>query len=163
MSTEALAHQALGWTAMLRKQDATAEREFKESLRLDPDQAIVDYQLGNVLRTQKVAEKSAEAIFYFARAATFEGPNALTSEARKRMEDYVAQAYAVFTANGDAALLERLKNQARTLPFPSSAFSPLAGALDSDSDAAPSGSASIHIRNQSSWGIRLDCSGAASG
>jgi tetratricopeptide (TPR) repeat protein len=114
---EALAHQTLGWVAMNRKDAAKAEEEFLKSLQIDPNQGQVDYWLAGVLRAEKTPEKVSQALFFYARAATYDGQGALTPEGRKQLNDYLTKAYNSYHGQDDAEL-EKLKALAKSQPLP---------------------------------------------
>jgi tetratricopeptide (TPR) repeat protein len=114
---EALAHKALGWVAMQRKQSDAAAQEFGKSLAIDPNQAEVDFWLANTLRIAKTAEKISQALFYYARAATMEGQGALTSQGRQQMDQFLTKAYTTYHGPDDAGLNE-LKSLAKSQPAP---------------------------------------------
>jgi tetratricopeptide (TPR) repeat protein len=114
---ESLAHKTKGWTAMQRKQGDAAEQEFAKSLQIDPNQGEVDYWLGNTLRAAKTPEKISQALFYYARAATYDGPGALTPQGRQQLDDYLRKAYNSYHGQDDAGLNE-LKTMAKSQPAP---------------------------------------------
>jgi tetratricopeptide (TPR) repeat protein len=114
---EALAHQTLGWVAMNRKDSATAETEFLKSLQVDPNQGQVDYWLAGVLRGDKTPEKVSQALFYYARAATYDGPGSLTPDGRKQLDDYLHKAWASYHGPDEAGL-DQLKTLAKSQPTP---------------------------------------------
>src|SRR5262249_38772440 len=86
---EALAHTTLGWVAMNRKNNSLAEEEFLKSLKVDPTQGQVDLLLAGVLRAQKTPEKIAKALFFYARAAAYDGPGSLPAQIRQTYDDYL--------------------------------------------------------------------------
>jgi hypothetical protein len=90
---ETLAHSTLGWIAMQRKSWDAAEGEFQKSLALDPNSAEVDYFVGTVIASEKNPQKMPVAIFYFTRAATNDGTEALPAAGRQQVLDYVKRAY----------------------------------------------------------------------
>ncbi len=90
---ESVGHRALGWIAMQRKTYEEAEKHFTEALRLNPADAQGAYWLGQSILGEKKPERQGTALFYFARAAAYDGPGALDPAARKKMEDYVRKAY----------------------------------------------------------------------
>jgi tetratricopeptide (TPR) repeat protein len=90
---ETLAHSTLGWIAMQRKSWDAAEGELQKSLALDPNSAEVDYFVATVIASEKNPQKMPVAIFYFTRAATNEGPEALPAAGRQQVLDYVKRAY----------------------------------------------------------------------
>jgi len=91
---ETLGHSTLGWIAMQRKMWDAAEGEFQKTLAMDPNNAEVDYFIGTVIASEKNPQKMPVAFFYFARAATYEGPTgALPQAGRQQVLDYVKRAY----------------------------------------------------------------------
>jgi tetratricopeptide (TPR) repeat protein len=118
---EALAHKTLGWVAMQRKDSPTSQQEFLKSLQIDPNQAEVDYWLGNTLRAEKTPEKVSQALFFYARAATIDGQGALPPQGRQQIEDYLRKAYTAYHGQDDAGLTE-LKNLAKSQPLPPEGF-----------------------------------------
>jgi tetratricopeptide (TPR) repeat protein len=118
---ESLAHKTLGWVAMQRKTGDVAQQEFAKSLTIDPNQGEVDYWLGNTLRAEKTPEKISQALFYYARAATYDGPGALTPPGRQQLDDYLRKAYNSYHGQDDAGLNE-LKTMAKSQPAPPANF-----------------------------------------
>lgn len=90
---EALGHTTLGWIAMQRKNWDAAEGEFQKSLQLDPNNGEVDFFMGTVIVSQKNPQKMSAGLFYFARAATFEGTGGLAPAGRQQALSYVQRAY----------------------------------------------------------------------
>jgi len=94
---ELMAHRNLGFIAMQRKNWDAAEAEFKKSLQMHSNDGQVDYWLGTVIAAHAAAQKKLdelpEAMFYFARAATFDGAGGLPDAGRKTAMDYVQKQY----------------------------------------------------------------------
>jgi tetratricopeptide (TPR) repeat protein len=90
---EALGHSTLGWIGMQRKTWDAAEGEFQKTLAIDPNNAEVDYFMGTAIATEKNPQKMAAAIFYFTRAATYDGTGALPAAGRQQVLDYVKRFY----------------------------------------------------------------------
>jgi tetratricopeptide (TPR) repeat protein len=90
---ETLGHSTLGWIAMQRKSWDAAEGEFQKTLALDPNSAETEYFMGTVIASEKNPQKMSAAMFYFARATTLEGPEALPAAGRQQVLDYVKKAY----------------------------------------------------------------------
>jgi len=90
---EALGHTTLGWIAMQRKTWDAAEGEFQKSLQLDPNNGEVYFFMGTVIVSQKNPQKMAAGLFYFARAATYEGTGGLAPAGRQQALAYVQRAY----------------------------------------------------------------------
>jgi tetratricopeptide (TPR) repeat protein len=98
---ETLGHSTLGWIAMQRKSWDSAEGEFQKSLQLDPNNAEVDFFMGTVIASEKNPQKMPAAMFYFARAATVDGAEALAPAGRQQALDYVKRAYKGYHGNDD--------------------------------------------------------------
>jgi tetratricopeptide (TPR) repeat protein len=90
---EALGHTTLGWVAMQRKTWDAAEGEFQKSLQLDPNNGEVDFFMGTVVYSQKNPQKMSAALFYFARAASYDGTGGLAPAGRQQALSYVQRAY----------------------------------------------------------------------
>jgi tetratricopeptide (TPR) repeat protein len=118
---ESLAHKTLGWVAMQQKKGDVAQAEFAKSLDIDPNQGEVDYWLGNTLRAEKTPEKISQALFYYARAATYDGPGSLTPQGRTQLDDYLKKAYNSYHGPDETGLAE-LKNMAKSAPAPPANF-----------------------------------------
>ena len=102
---------------MQRKNGPAAQQEFLKTLQIDPNQGEVDYWLGNTLRPEKTPEKISQALFYYARAATYDGPGSLTPQGRQQLDDYLRKAYNAYHGQDDAGL-NALKALAKAQPMP---------------------------------------------
>jgi tetratricopeptide (TPR) repeat protein len=90
---ETLAYSTLGWIAMQRKNWNAAEGEFQKTLQLDPNSGEAEYFMGTVIASEQNPQKMSAALFYFARAASYDGPEALSAAGRQQVLDYVKRAY----------------------------------------------------------------------
>jgi len=121
---DATAYKTLGWVAMVQKNNADAETNFKKSLQIDPKSGEVAYWLGQVLLAHSIADKKpelqSEALYYFARAAAYDGPGALNPDGRKKVDDYLTKAYT--TLHGDTSGLADLKTMAKANATPPADF-----------------------------------------
>ena len=115
--TEALAHTALGWIHMQKKENEPAEQEFIKSLKAEPNNAQVSYWLGTVILSQRKPEKQAQAIYHFARAASLEGPGALTPEGKAQIDPYFVRIFSTFHGKDDAEL-QKLRDTAKASALP---------------------------------------------
>ncbi len=116
---ETSAHKTVGWSAMQSKDNVAAEKSFTEALKLDPTQAQISYWLGDVVMKQKDVKKNDLAMFSFARAAAYDGPNAMPPEGRQQVADYVKNLLKGYA--GDTGLTEywpRLEAMAKASAFP---------------------------------------------
>src|SRR5260370_4647425 len=66
--TETLAHTTLGWIALQRKDNETAEKEFTKSLQQTPNNAQVSYWLGTAIVQEKKPQNQSAHPFRLARA-----------------------------------------------------------------------------------------------
>jgi tetratricopeptide (TPR) repeat protein len=112
---EGLAHTMLGWVAMNRKDAGEAEREFRLSLKSDPNAAQVDIWLGNLLRARKTPEGMSQALFFYARVASIDGP------ARAEYEKFVRKVYDGYHG-ADEAGFSALTAMAKESAFPPEGF-----------------------------------------
>ena len=111
---EVLGHSTLGWIAMQRKSWDAAEGEFQKTLQLNPKNGEVDYFMGTVIASEKNPQKMSAALFYFARAATYDGEGGLAPAGRQQVMDYVKRAYKGYHGSDDGFndLLTAAKGQA---------------------------------------------------
>jgi tetratricopeptide (TPR) repeat protein len=93
---ENLAHTTLGWIEMQRKNWDASETEFQKSLQINANSGEVDYLMGTDIASEKKVEKMPQALCFFARAATFDGPGALNPDGRKQVLAYVQKAYKTY-------------------------------------------------------------------
>jgi len=118
--TDAIAYKTLGWASWQRKAYDEAEQNFVKSLQMEPNSGEVDYWLGTVIQLQKKPARTSEALFYFARAAAYDGPGAMTPQQRKQADDFLAKVYPQI--HGDNSGLAELKALAKTNPAPPADF-----------------------------------------
>jgi tetratricopeptide (TPR) repeat protein len=95
-----VAHNALAWVATSKKDNATAESEYKQSLTANPDQGNISYLYGKLLMDGK---KYPDSLFQFGRAAQYDGPNAVPASARPQLLTYFNKVYGEFHGNPDGA------------------------------------------------------------
>ena len=115
---EAVSHTTLGWVAMQQKQYEGAEGEFQKSLSINPNNGDVDYWMGTVIAGEKKPEKQAQAFYYFARAAAYDGPGALNPQGRQQVMTYVKNAYQKYHGSNEGfdQLLQTAKNNPTPAP-----------------------------------------------
>ena len=120
---QAYAQRTLGYIYMQKKDHTKAEAELLKGLKLDPTQAQFSYFLGSeLLAQQKDDPKKAQlALFYFARAAAYDGPNAMPPASRKPAQDFLTRAYKGYHGSDEG--LDKLMALAKTTPFPPDGFS----------------------------------------
>ena len=110
---EVLCHQTLGFIGMQRKSWDAAEAEFKKALQLNPNNSAVDYSLYITLASKK---DNSNALFYYARAANYEGPGSLTPQQRQALQADLQKTYTAF--HGSATGLDQLIAAAKASPNP---------------------------------------------
>jgi len=116
------AHATLGWTALQKKDYETAEKEFTECLKLNPNYAQVSYWLGSAIVAEKKPERFSEALWQFARAASLDpAQGGFSGPAAKTTNDYFTKAYNNYHGQ-DAQGMQQLREQAKTQPFPPAGF-----------------------------------------
>jgi tetratricopeptide (TPR) repeat protein len=118
---ELMAHKNLGFIAMQRKNWDVAEAELQKSLTMSPNDATVDYQMGTVIASEKKLDKLPAAMFYFARAGSYQGPGALTPEGQKASLTYVQKQYKNFHGSDEG--FNDLVAAAKANPTPPAGFS----------------------------------------
>jgi len=110
---ELMAHVNLGYFAMQRSNWAAAETEFTKSLQMKPGNGQVDYWLALVLSSQKKPELIPKALFYYARAGTYDGPGAADPALRKQSLDFATRQYKSYHGSNEG-FNEALLTQAKT-------------------------------------------------
>jgi len=129
---ETLAHTTLGWIALQKKDDATAEKELTKALQLGPnastsagwpvDSAQVSSWLGTAIAHEAIQQKKPEmypqALFQFARAASLDqAQGGLPAAARQPFETYFVNAFNRYHGQ-DPAELAKLRELAKANAFP---------------------------------------------
>jgi tetratricopeptide (TPR) repeat protein len=120
MKLDAVGHRALGFIAMTNKDYPTAEKHLRENLQSNAADAEASFWLGTSILGQKQAERQSEALFYFARAAAYDGPGAVDPNRRKQLLDYVTKAYTTY--HGGTEGLDQVLATAKQNPTPPSGF-----------------------------------------
>lgn len=97
------AQKTVGWIDWTRKDFARAEVELAKSIALDPKQGQVSYWLADsILEQNKMnPEKQPVALYYFARAAAYDGPGSLPASDRKNLTTYLNTAYVKYHGSDD--------------------------------------------------------------
>ncbi len=127
-AVEILGHSTLGWIAMQRKNWDAAEAEFQKTLALDANNGEVDYFMGTVIASEKKPEKMSAALFYFARAATYDGTGGLAPAGRQQVLDYVKRAYKGYHGSDDG--FNDLVTAVKSQPMPAANYHiPTAGEI----------------------------------
>ncbi len=123
-TSELQAHALLAWCAALKKDDATAEAEYKIILMIDPSQAATSYQLGATLlreiKTSGDLARCSEALYHLARALSITGPNALPPATQAAARKYLETNYPNYHGTTDS--MEDLIKQAADSASPPAGF-----------------------------------------
>lgn len=116
------AQKTAGWIDWTRKDFPRAEVELGKALDLDPKQGQVAYWLADAMLEQNKTnpEKQAAALYYFARAAAYDGTGSLPAEDRKNLASYLNRAYVRY--HGSEQGLAELMLNAKANPVPPSGF-----------------------------------------
>jgi tetratricopeptide (TPR) repeat protein len=126
-NVEALAHTTLGWAAMNGKNADGAIQEFGKALQIDANMGKVDLMLATALASTKTPQNVSNALFYYARAANYDGEGSpLGPAARRQLDDYLLKAYKSY--HGDDTGLDDLRKLARSQPNPPENFAILSAA-----------------------------------
>jgi hypothetical protein len=109
---EVQAHSVLASVAAAKKDDATAEAEYKKVLVLDPNSASTAYSLGTLIYRSKNLQRFPEAFFWIARSIEISGQEALTADGKAKADKFLTDAYTGY--HGDKSGLDDLKKTAST-------------------------------------------------
>jgi tetratricopeptide (TPR) repeat protein len=115
---EELAHTTIGWVEMQKKNWTAAQDEFQKAMKVDPNSGQLAYYMGTAIAEEKDVKKMPTALFYFARAATYEGQGALNPQGRQQVMDYVKRAYKGY--HGSDQDFDKLIAAAKVSPTPPS-------------------------------------------
>lgn len=119
-AVEAIAHKTLGWVAMQRKQPDQAETELKASLGLNPNDGEAAYWLGMTILLEKKPEKYSEALYYYARAASYDGAGSLAPAGRDQVKKQLTDLYTKYHGSADG--LDQVMATAKTSATPPAGF-----------------------------------------
>jgi hypothetical protein len=125
---------------------------------INPDSAETDFAPANLFPAAPA--KVSQALFFYARAATYEGPGSLPVEGRQQLDEYLRKAYSSYYGQNEVGLNE-LKNLAKAMPFPPQAFviSVLPPPNRTFNSMLAAETSLIRIHNKCPYGLRIDCSG----
>jgi hypothetical protein len=123
-TSEMQAHALLAYAAMLKKDDATAEAEYRRVLTLDPTEAATSYQLGALLIHEMAVSQNfarfPEALYELARSLAVTGPNALPPAGNAAAMKALKANYINY--HGDTGGMDALIGQAGGSAFPPDNF-----------------------------------------
>jgi tetratricopeptide (TPR) repeat protein len=95
---ETLSHVTLGFVGMQRKTWDPAQAELKKALELNPNNSEVDYMMGFTLASKK---DNSNALYYYARAAAYDGPGGLNAQQRQGVQGEVQKMYNTYHGSAD--------------------------------------------------------------
>ena len=116
------AQKTAGWIDWTRKDFPRAEVELHQAIEMDPKQGQVSYWLADAILEQNKTkpEKQPTALYYFARAAAYDGPGALPASDRKNLTAYLTAAYVKY--HGSEEGLPQLLSGTQSNALPPSGF-----------------------------------------
>jgi hypothetical protein len=117
---EGLAHAALGWAASAKKDYPTAQKEYEAYLKVNPNNSNISYQLGQTLLLEKDPKLYSQALWSFARAASYDGQGSLPAANRTQVQQYFKKIYDQYKGNDEGA--DQLLAQAKNSPLPPDGF-----------------------------------------
>jgi tetratricopeptide (TPR) repeat protein len=114
---ENLAYVTQGFIGMQRKNWDAAEAQLRKALELNPNNSEVDYMMYFTLANKK---NNSAALYYQARAASYDGPGSLAAAQRQGVLAEVQKAYTSY--HGSAEGLNELLAAAKSAPNPAADF-----------------------------------------
>ena len=95
--------RTIGVIYMTRKDNPRAETELKKALDMGPNDSQVARWLADVILAQQKdhPEKTKYALFYYARAAAFDGQGSLPAQSRAQIQTFLAKAYKTYHGGDD--------------------------------------------------------------
>ena len=110
------AQRTLGFIYLARKDNPRAETELTKALQLDPTQAATSQMLAGAILAQNKTnpEKQPLALYQYARAVAYTGPNSLPAQARQQLQGFLTRAYTQYHGSSDGLdqVLAAAKNNA---------------------------------------------------
>ena len=112
----------LGYIGVEAKDNAKAQAELTKTLQMDATNAQASSMLATILLAQQKEhpELMPQALFEYARAANYTGPNALPAPAQKSLNDFLTKAYTTY--HGSTEGLDQLKTLAKASALPPDGF-----------------------------------------
>jgi hypothetical protein len=110
------AMQVLVYTATVKKDWPQVEQRISNMLKVTPKNAMLSYQLGSAILSQRKQEKQVMAIYHFARACGLEGEGAAPAAQKQQVCDYFGRVYPQY--RGDKKGMDEFKAKAVAEVFP---------------------------------------------
>jgi hypothetical protein len=119
---EPLARHTIAQVYLARKNDALAEEGLTKMTQKWPNDAVLDQMLARVLVAESKAkpEKYPTAMFYYARAAAYDGEGALPAADKQQSLTYVTRAYKAYHGSDEG--LNTVLATAKANPAPPADF-----------------------------------------
>jgi hypothetical protein len=117
---EILGRKTLAWVATARKNWTRVEQELTTLLKMNPNSGQVSYQLGTAMVQQKDVKKQIPAIYHFARAAYYEGEEALAPDVKKQVQAYFEKVYTKYHGSNEG--MKEIIDLTKKSPFPPDGF-----------------------------------------
>jgi len=94
----AFSQRMIGVIYVTKKDNERAEAELTKALKMSPNDAQIDYMLGQAILAQNKTkpEKQPLALFYYARAAAYDGQGSLPAANRQQIQGFVSRAYTTY-------------------------------------------------------------------
>lgn len=127
----AFAQRIIGIIYVTKKDNERAEAELTKAVQMSPNDASLDQMLGGAILAQNKTkpEKQPLALFYYARAAAYDGQGSLPAATRQQLQGFVSRAYNTYHGAGDG--FDKLLALAKANPTPPADFH-----IDSTADIA---------------------------
>ena len=100
---KAFSQRMIGVIYVTKKDNERAEAELTKAIKMSPNDAQVDYMLGQVILAQNKTkpEKQPLALFYYARAAAYDGAGSLPAANRQQIQGFVSRAYNTYHGSNE--------------------------------------------------------------
>lgn len=114
--------RTIGLIYLTRKDNARAEVELKKALDAGPtDSQVARWLADSLLAQQKDhPEKAKFALYYYARAAAYDGPGSLPAASRQQIQVFLERAYKTYHGSDDG--FDQLLAKAKTSADPGADF-----------------------------------------
>ena len=119
---KAYSQRTLGVIYMTRKDNVRAEAELKKALDMSPTDSQVARWLADAILAQQKdhPEKTKYALFYYARAAAYDGAGSLPAQNRTQIQGFLARAYKTYHGSDEG--FNDLLAKAKTTADPGADF-----------------------------------------
>jgi hypothetical protein len=127
----AYSQRLIGMIALAKKDMPRAETELGKAIAMSPNDATLDQSMGQAILAQNKEhpEKQPLAIFYYARAAAYDGQGSLPAATRHQLNQFVTRAYNTYHGSNEG--LDKVLATAKTNSTPPADFH-----IDSTADIA---------------------------